>query len=192
MADLEKGSTETSTVETGEVVEKTYTQEEVNAMLQQEGDRRVSSARKKWENEMESRMAEAEKLRNMDENQRKEYEYAQRVQELEQKEHEFAITQNKLEATKVLANRGLPVEFVDYLVAEDAETMLNNINVFDRAFKAAVADEVAKKISTPAPMTGYVKQTGLTVDDFRKMSVSQLAQLKSTNPDLYNTLRNKK
>ena len=39
-----------------------------------------------------------------------------------------------------MANRGLPIEFVDYIVAEDAETMMENITTFERAFKSAVAD----------------------------------------------------
>ena len=47
-----KGSADTSTVgiETGDVVvEKTYTESEVQALLQREGDRRVSSAlNKPW------------------------------------------------------------------------------------------------------------------------------------------------
>ena len=59
---------------------KTYTEEEVQALLQKEGDRRVSSAQKKWEKDLENKMAEAEKLRNMDESQRKEYEYTQKLQ----------------------------------------------------------------------------------------------------------------
>ena len=123
-----KGSAETSTVgieTTGEaVVEKTYTESEVQALLQREGDRRVSSALNKQKKEFEKQVAESEKLKAMDENQRKEYEYSQKLQELEQREKEFAIAQNKLEATKVLANRELPIEFVDYIVAEDAETMM--------------------------------------------------------------------
>ena len=90
-----KGSAETSTVwiETaGEaVVEKTYTESEVQALLQREGDRRVSSALNKQKKEFEKQVAESEKLKAMDENQRKEYEYSQKLQELEQREKEFAI-----------------------------------------------------------------------------------------------------
>jgi len=102
-------------------------------------------------------MAEAEKLRNMDESQRKEYEYSQRLQELEQKEKDFAIAQNKVEAMKVMSNRHLPVEFIDYIVAEDAETMMNNITTFEKMFNSAVADAVANKIASPAPKTGSAK-----------------------------------
>ena len=184
----DKGSVvETSTgIETGEVaVEKTYTESEVQALLQREGDRRVSSALKKQQKEFERQTAEADKLRDMDESQRKEYEYTQRLQELENKEREFAIAQNKLEATKVMANRELPIEFVDYIVAEDAETMMENITTFERLFKGAVADAVAKKIASPAPKTGSAKQTGMTKDEFRKLSVAQQSEIYRTNPELY-------
>ena len=184
-----KGSVDTSTVGAGEAsVEKTYTESEVQALLQREGDRRVSSALKKQQKEFENKQAEAEKLRAMDESQRKEYEYAQKLQALEDKEREFAIAQNKLEATKVMANRDLPIEFVDYIVAEDAETMMNNITVFETAFKSAVADAVAKKISSPAPKGGSVKQTGITKEEFRKMNIAQQTEIYKTNPELYKQL----
>ena len=184
-----KGSVDTSTTDTNKAgegsVEKTYTESEVQALLQSESDRRVSSAQKKQQKEFETKMAEAEKLKAMDENQRKEYEYTQKLQELEQREREFTVAQNKLEATKVLANRELPIEFVDYIVAEDADTMMENINTFERAFKAAVADAVAKKIASPAPKGGSVKQTGMTKEEFRKLSVAQQSELFRTNPELY-------
>lgn len=185
-----KGSNDTLTVgidtTTGEeTVEKTYTESEVQAMLQREADRRVSSALNKQKKEFEKKVAESEKLKAMDENQRKEYEYSQKLQELEAREREFAIAQNKLEATKVLANRELPIEFVDYIVAEDAETMMENISTFERAFKSAVADAVAKKIASPAPKNGTAKQTGMSKEEFKKLSVAQQTEIYRTNPELY-------
>ena len=188
MAEEVKGSVDLNQTQTqgeGGTTEKTYTEAEVQALLQSEADRRVSSALKKQQKEFETKMAEAEKLKAMDENQRKEYEYTQKLQELEQREREFTVAQNKLEATKVLANRELPIEFVDYIVAEDADTMMENINTFERAFKAAVADAVAKKIASPAPKGGSVKQTGMTKEEFRKLTVAQQSELFRTNPELY-------
>ena len=167
---------------------KTYTEQEVQELLQREADRRVSSALKKQQRQFENKIAEAEKLRGMDEAQRKEYEFNQKVAELEKKEREFNLAQNKLEASKVLANRGLPIEFVEYIVADDADTMLENINVFERTFKAAVADAVSKKLASPAPKTGSVKQTGLTREEFKKMNLAQQAELYKTNPALYKEL----
>lgn len=169
---------------------KTYTEAEVQEMLQREADRRVSSALKKQQQQFETKLAEAEKLRGMDEAQRRDYEYNQKVAELEAREKEFNLTQNKLEASKVLANRGLPIEFVDYIVAEDADTMMENITTFETAFKAAVADAVSKKIASPSPKTGSVNQTGLSRDEFKKMTLAQQAEIYRTNPTLYNRLIN--
>ena len=188
MTKVEGSATENSTGDTGENTAKTYTEEEVQDLLQREADRRVSSALKKQKQEYENKMAEAERLKSMDEAQRKDYEYNQKLQELEQRERDFTVAQNKLEATKVMANRGLPVEFVDYIVAEDAETMLENINVFERAFKSAVSDAVSKKISAPSPKNGTPQQTGMTREEFRKLNISQQAEIYRTNPKLYEQL----
>lgn len=185
---INKGLDQSETDTEGSVEKRTYTEEEVQKLLQQEGDRRVSQALKKQKKEMEFQMAEAEKLHSMDENQRKEYEYNQRLQQLEQKEKDFALAQNKLEATKIMAGRNLPIDFVDYIVAEDAETMMDNINRFERAFKSAVSDAVSKKISTPGLQTSTVKQTGMTKEDFRKLNISQQSELYRTNPELYKQL----
>lgn len=191
--EIKKGSTAETETGTGESTEKkTYTEEEVQRLLQQEGDRRVSQALKKQKQELEHKAAEAEKLRTMDEAQRKEYEYECKVKELEEREHEFNLTQNKLEATKVLANRGLPIDFVSYIVAEDADTMMENINAFEKAFKAAVADEVAKKISSPPPKGGSASQKGLTRDEFKKLNLQQQAEIYRTNPELYRQLTQSK
>ena len=190
-----EGATENNspvvTPETNENEIKTYTEQEVAELLQREGDRRVTSALKKQQKQFESKIAEAEKLRGMDEAQRQQYEFEQRVKELEAREKEFNLAQNKLEASKVLANRNLPVEFVDYIVAEDADTMLENINIFEKAFKAAVADAVNKKIASPTPKSGSVKQTGITKEEFKKMNLAQLAEIYKTNPALYKELTQK-
>lgn len=185
---VEGSATETSTATAGEATAKTYTEEEVQVLLQKEADRRVSSALKKQQKDFENKMAEAERLKSMDEAQRKDYEYNQKLQELEKRERDFTVAQNKLEATKVMANRGLPVEFVDYIVAEDAETMLENINVFERAFKSAVSDAVSKKISAPSPKNGMPQQTGMTREEFKKLNISQQAEIYRTNPKLYEQL----
>lgn len=182
-----------TTVETGaeqvqEQEVKTYTQEEVDKMLQQETDRRVTSALQKQQRKFEAEKAEAEKLRDMDEAQKKEYEFNKRVAELEAKEKAFALMENKVSATKVLGDRGLPIQFVDYIVAEDAETMMTNINNFEKAWKAALADAVNARLAQPAPKGSTATQTGLTKEQFKKLSISQQAELYKTNPELYKTL----
>ena len=55
------------------VTEKTYTEAEVQEMLQKEGDRRVTAALKKQQEKDEKEKAEAEKMRDMDDSKKKEY-----------------------------------------------------------------------------------------------------------------------
>ena len=179
--------TATENVNVNEEV-KTYTQEEVDKLLQQEADRRVTSALKKQAEKFEREKAESEKLRDMDEQQRKEYEYEKKVKELENKEREFNLMQNKLEASKIMGEHGLPVSFVDYIVAEDAEAMMANITNFETQWKAAVADAVSARIAQPAPKGSNVSQTGLTKEAFKKMSLAQQSEIYRTNPELYKQL----
>ena len=171
--------------ETNENEVKTYTQEEVDKLLQQESDRRVNQALKKQQEKFEKEKAESEKLRDMDEAQKKEYEYTKKMEELAAREKEFTITQNKLEASKILAERGLPVSFVDYIVAEDAETMMVNINTFDTAWKAAIADAVQQRLAQPAPKGSNVSQQGMTKEQFKKLTLAQQSEIYRTNPELY-------
>lgn len=179
-------TTETGSVDTPEV--KTYSEAEVQEMLQRETDRRVTAALKKQAASFNNKMAEAEKLRGMDEAQRKEYEYNKKVEELAAREREFTITQNKLEASKIMSEHGLPISFVDYIVAEDAETMMSNITSFETQWKAAIADAVQQRLASPAPKGANVAQTGLTKEAFKKMTLAQQSEIYRTNPELYKQL----
>ena len=57
---------------------KTYTQEEVDALLQKETDRRVSSALKKAEIKNQEKVKEAQRLAQMNEQEKYQYELEQR------------------------------------------------------------------------------------------------------------------
>ena len=64
----------------GEAGVKTYTQEEVMALLQQEGDRRVSQALKKQQKEFDKKLS----LSKLDDNERAKAEKDNRIAELEE------------------------------------------------------------------------------------------------------------
>lgn len=183
-------NTETTGAEQTTVEEKTYTQAELDTLLQQETDRRVTAALKKQQKKFEAEKTEAAKLATMDEEQRKEFEFNKKVEEFEQREREFNIMQNKLSATKVMSERGLPVNFVDYIVAEDAETMMDNINSFESAWKSAIADAVSARLGAESqtPKSKSVSQTGLSSEEFKKLSVAQQSEIYKTNPELYKQL----
>lgn len=182
------GSANAETETTAE--EKTYSQSEVDALLQSEVDRRVTSALKKQQQKYDAKTREAQKLAAMTEDQKRMYELEQREAAIAEKEREFALLENKAEASKILADKGIDVALVDFVVAEDAETMNNNINLLDRAFKRSVKAEVERRIGGAAPKKGTPVDKTLTKEDFMKMSFTELLELKRDNPELYQALSN--
>ena len=168
---------------TTEVV-KTYTQEEVDALLQREADRRVTAALKK----QESKTREAEKLAKMNDEQKFQYELEQREKAIAEKERALALAENKNIASKILAEKGISLQLVDFVVADDAETMDANIKILDKAFKASVKAEVEKRLGSSAPKKNLPPDEAITRDTFRKMSLREQQQLANENPTLYHSL----
>jgi len=172
-----------------ENTERTYTQAEVDALLQQEGDRRVSSALKKQEAKMEARLKEAQKVAQMNEQQKYEYELSQREKLVAEKERELALAEMKNTASKILSEKGISLSLVDFVVNEDADVTSNNIKILDKAFKQSVKEEVERRLSSKVPLKSLpTDNSGITKEQFAKLSISELAQLKQEQPDLFNEL----
>lgn len=166
---------------------KTYTREEVDALLQAETDRRVTAALQKQAKKNEAKLKEAEKLAKMSATEQYEYQLQQREAAIEEKERELALAENKAEASKILAEKGLDISLVDFVVAEDAETMNNNIKLLDASFKKSVKAEVERRLAGSTPKKGLPREQTITKADFLKMSYSELMELKQNNPELYRT-----
>lgn len=165
--------------------EVSYSQADFEKKLQAESDRRVEMALQKERKKFQTQMAEAEKLRTMNEEQKATYEYEQRMKALEDKEREFALRENKIEASRILQEKGLPTAMIEYMKLDDAETMMDTINSFELMFQSAVNDAVSRRVATPSPKTGSVSQTGMSKEQFKKMSLPQQMDLYKTNPKLY-------
>lgn len=167
---------------------KTYTQEELDALLQRETDRRVTEALKKANKKNEEKVKEAQRLAQMNEEEKFRYQLEQREKAIEEKEKALALAENKNEAGKILAEKGLSLALVDFVVAEDAETMNNNISLLDKAFKQSVKAEVEKRLGSSTPKKNLPPDQAITKDVFKKMSLREQAELSKNNPDLYKSL----
>ena len=55
---------------------------------------------------------------------------------------------------QMLADRKIPVQFMDYLIAEDNESTLSRITAFEKEFKKAVEVGVNEKLKGKAPTAG--------------------------------------
>lgn len=175
---------------------KTYTQEEVEALIQKEADKRVTSALQKQAEknaaETKAKMREAEKLAAMNEQQKYEYELEQREQKIKEKERELTLAENKAEASKILGEKGLSLDLVDLVVAEDAETMNANIATLNNAFDKSVKTEVEKRLGSSSPKKNLPPDQAVTREIFAKMGIAERQDLFDNNPDLYRELSQRK
>jgi len=168
---------------------KTYTQDEVDKLLQAETDRRVTSALKKAEQKNAEKVREAQKLANMDASSRYEYELQQREAAIAAKEAELALAENKNACAKILADKGISLDLVNFVVAEDAEQMNENIKLLDKAFKASVKAEVEKRLGSAVPKKNLPMDTVMTKEQFSKLSLADMQRLANEQPDLFNSLK---
>lgn len=186
---MDMENAETTNETTTETEQKTsWTKEEVDALLQSETDRRVTAALKKAEKKKAEAVKEAQKLASMNEEQRFQHELEQREKAIAEKEKQLALAENKAEASKALASRGISAELVDLVVTDDAETMLGRINVLEKAFKASVKSEVEKRLATTTPKKNLPMSGTLTKEQFRKMPLTAQAALSKEQPELYRQL----
>lgn len=174
--------------------EKTYTLEEVNAMLQQEGDRRVTSALKKKEKEiagLKKQIANEKTLSQLDEEERARAEKDMRISELESQLADYQLAQSRSEMMKVLNARGLSAEFADLLaIGPDIEEAQATIDAFDKLFKKAVADEVKKRLAETSniPQLAEAVSGKLTKEQFNKMTLAEQQALYNSDPELVRSL----
>ena len=181
-------TTTTTTTETDEAQEKeTYTKEELLALIQSESDRRVTQAldtqRKKYEKQLS--------LSKLDGEEREKAEKDSRIAELEEQLAAFQIEKNKSELKSVLSSRGLSAEFADILsISDDIAASQANIDKLDKLFKAAVKAEVEKRLAGSTPPGGKNSDKEITKETAKKMSMAELNELASTNPELFAQLFN--
>lgn len=172
-----------------QVETKTYSQEEFDKALQSEVDKRVTQAMQTAQKKADARVKEAEKLAKMNEQQRYEYELDTREKAIAEKEKALALAENKATAASVLADKGISAKLVDFVVAEDAETMMGNIGLLEREFKASVKAEVEKRLGTSTPKKNLPTDKPISKEEFSKMKLTEQAALYQTNPELYKQLQ---
>lgn len=155
------------------------TPEELQRKIDSEADRRLDKVLKKkqqeWESELQQRIDEAvkeqQRLSKLSEKERKEEELTRKEKLLAEKEAELVRKELRSETIEVLQEKELPATFADFLLAEDAESTLENINNFKKAFDAAVNAAVKEKLRQDTPKAG----TG-TLRNGKAPSVAELAK----------------
>ena len=164
---------------------KTFTQEEVDKMIQ----KRLSRERKDIEAKIEAERREAEELAKLSEAEKQKKLFEKQVAEFEATKKAFEQEKLLNETSKQLASKNLPIEFAEMLKAEDAESTFENIKIFEAKFNEAVEKLVNERLKgkTPKAQTGAVD--GVTKEAFNKMSYKERLELYNSDPELYNKLK---
>ena len=183
-------------VEQQEEQKTTYTLEEVNQLLQKEGDRRVTSAMAKKEREikaLQKKLENEKSLSQLDEESRAAAEKDMKIAELQEQLKEYQTAKAKSEVQGVLGKRGLPVELADYIrISEDVEEAVRSIDAIEKIIKDTVANEVKKRMPAMSniPQVADVIGGKMTKEQFNALPIYKQQELMNSEPDLVNSIIN--
>lgn len=166
---------------------KTFTEEEVLALVQREADKRVTQALATQQKKYEKQLS----LSKLDGNEREKAEKDNRIAELEEQLAQYHIEKNRSELKSVLASRGLSAEFADIIsISDDIEASQANIDKLDKLFKNAVRAEVEKRIAGTTPKGNGAGTAEITKETAKNLSMAELDRIARENPELFNKLFN--
>ena len=163
--------------------EKKYTDADVDEI--------INKKFAKWKSEQEAKENEAKKLAKMNADEKQKYQLDQREQELANREQVLARKELTAEAKAMLSERGLPVELVGVIDLTSAETVTDSVASIQKSWEEAVQKGVSDRMKGSAPIkTAPQQSTELTKAQFYRMSHAEKANLKQTNPELYDSFLN--
>lgn len=165
---------ENTDVEVKEV--KTFTQDELDKILNKKfAQWQKKTEQAKAEAERKAKLTEAEKL-------------AEERKEFEAMKKQFEYEQRVNSTSKVLASNNLPIEFADFLIAENDEATTQRIDLFKNAFNEALEKALNERLRGNVPKVSTGKALEISKEEFKKMSLAKQAELKLTKPNLYKEL----
>ncbi|MFU2203593.1 DUF4355 domain-containing protein [Streptococcus hyovaginalis] len=165
---VENGTVDTPEATTEE--SKTFTQQELDDIVEARVARAVKKAQKDAEEQIQKAQSEGERLAKLSKDERLREEQAKRLSELEKREHDLAMKELSIEARSLLSEEGLPVEFLDIVMADTAESVKNNISnlrtVFDQAVEKRVDERLTQsKVRTGSTAGAMSKQDIMAISD---------------------------
>ena len=174
---------------------KTYTQEEVDALIQSRSDQRVTQATEKMNRKikaLEKQVENAKTLSQLDEEQRAVAEKDMLIAELKERVEGFEYSQNMNEVVKTFSARGLPVELAEHInIGKDLDTALKVVDAIDKIWKKEVAREVKARLaetSPGAPQIADAMSGKMTKEQFNKLSIAEQQAMYNSDPELVKNL----
>lgn len=177
-----------STQEEEKVTEKTFTQSQLDEIIQKE----KAKAKRSAEKEYQAKMDEAEKLRQMNEAQKAEYEQEKQrayIAELEAKINRSGLER---EASKMLSEGGIAVndKILGLVVKDTAESTQEAVESFVALVNDLADKKVSEKLKGKTPKKMEDTSAGeITKEQFNRMGYQSRNELLQNNPELYHKLK---
>ena len=177
-----------STQEEEQATEKTFTQSQLDEIIQKE----KAKAKRSAEKEYQAKMDEAEKLRQMNEAQKAEYEQEKQkayIAELEAKINRSGLER---EASKMLSEGGIVVDdkILGLVVKDTAESTQEAVESFVALVNELADKKVGEKLKGKTPKKMEDTSAGeITKEQFNRMGYQSRNELLQNNPDLYHKLK---
>nr|DAN27620.1 MAG TPA: capsid scaffolding protein [Caudoviricetes sp.]DAT25496.1 MAG TPA: capsid scaffolding protein [Caudoviricetes sp.] len=168
--------------------EKTFTQSQLDEIIQKE----KAKAKRSAEKEYQAKMDEAEKLRKMNEVQKAEYEQEKQrayIAELEAKINRSGLER---EASKMLSEGGIVADekILGIVVKDTAERTQEAVEGFVALVNDLADKKVGEKLKGKTPKKMEDTSAGeITKEQFNKMGYQSRNELLQNNPELYHKLK---
>lgn len=154
-------------IQSTEVAEEVDTQQKTVEEEKAEGGRSftradvakmLSAERAKWEAEqataIEQARSEGERLAKMSKDERAKEEEQKRLDAIAERERAVAEKEMRIETQTLLAEKGLPIDFINIVLAPTAEEVKTNIESLQTVFDSAVEARVNERLTQKTPRTG--------------------------------------
>ena len=136
-----------ATQEEKQTEDRLFTQEDVNRTVES----RLVRERKKYDKELDRRIAEYDRQAKLSEEEREAERRAQSERELAEKERQITLRENLFNAKNVLIEKGISHELAELVVDADVEKQEQNIATLEKQFGKAVEAAVAERLKGSTP-----------------------------------------
>lgn len=185
---VEEVNENASTQEEQETAEKTFTQAELDAIIQKE----KAKAKRSAEKEYKAKMDEAEKLRKMNADEKAEYEAKKQAEYIAELEAKINRSGLEKEASKMLSEAGIVAgdEILAFVVKDSAESTQEAVNGFTELVNQLADNKVKEMLKGKTPRKVEQSTAGtITKEQFDRMGYKDRNELLQSNPELYAQLK---
>ena len=178
---------ETETVDNPEATDadKTFTQDELDHIVQERVKRAVAKAQKDAEDKIKQAQSEGERLAKLTKDERAKEEEAKRLADLEAREKAIAVKELRIETQSLLSDEGLPIEFLDVVMADTAESIKENIASIRKVFDEAVEKRVNERLTQDKPRRGATAGAMTKAEIMAVKDVNERQKLIAENLELF-------